>query len=338
MSIQLDSVEAKQIGTLLSFPDKGTIVAFPAGDGKAFAAMTKGQNIFKAGIDQDGTYLGEVEKNFDVFVRGDILDAYAPPASIAAVFLQLPEEDKLPHYVDWYSFVNSLLNKANGWLKKDGVVIMALSRGDMLVANSLIASNFRDLTILSVDSDPEKAERFVVLGRAYSMFEKTRVADPEGDRRRHIGNLLFRLGRGTEDALKSLDTIETARPGQFTIPAGRTIRPHSGSLPLDEVLDQLADSPACLQLETLLFRTDSHFQEQPLTPLHGGHVGVLATSGLINGIFGKGDERHVANWQCCKVVDSTEEIEGEEEVTRDRESFVTRVNIAYQDGTVMTLA
>ena len=30
---------------------------------------------------------------------------------------------------------------------------------------------------------------------------------------------------------------------------------------------------------------------RPITPLHGGHVGLLCTAGLLNGVFGKGDSR-----------------------------------------------
>jgi hypothetical protein len=27
---------------------------------------------------------------------------------------------------------------------------------------------------------------------------------------------------------------------------------------------------------------------RPITPLHGGHVGLLCTAGLLNGVFGQG--------------------------------------------------
>lgn len=33
---------------------------------------------------------------------------------------------------------------------------------------------------------------------------------------------------------------------------------------------------------------------RPITPLHGGHVGLLCTAGLLNGAFGEGDERCIA--------------------------------------------
>jgi hypothetical protein len=44
-----------------------------------------------------------------------------------------------------------------------------------------------------------------------------------------------------------------------------------------------------------------------LTPLHGGHVALCAVSGMLNGIFGSGERRHIAVWQPVKVVDRFEE-------------------------------
>jgi hypothetical protein len=43
-------------------------------------------------------------------------------------------------------------------------------------------------------------------------------------------------------------------------------------------------------------------------------------SGLLNGVFGSGAERHVAHWESIKVVDKTEE-EGDDGETVIRECF-----------------
>jgi Uncharacterised methyltransferase family (DUF6094) len=48
---------------------------------------------------------------------------------------------------------------------------------------------------------------------------------------------------------------------------------------------------------------------RPLTPLHGGHVALCAVSGMLNGVFGSGKDRHVAAWQAVKVIDRSEETE-----------------------------
>src|SRR5437879_10802681 len=39
------------------------------------------------------------------------------------------------------------------------------------------------------------------------------------------------------------------------------------------------------------------------------HVGLLCTAGMLNGIFGEGEMRHIAHWQSVKLVDKSEEEE-----------------------------
>ena len=46
---------------------------------------------------------------------------------------------------------------------------------------------------------------------------------------------------------------------------------------------------------------------RPLIPLKSGHIGLLAVGGMLNGIFGSGDERHISFWQAVKLTDRVEE-------------------------------
>jgi len=74
--------------------------------------------------------------------------------------------------------------------------------------------------------------------------------------------------------------------------------------------------------------------------LHKGHVGLLCTSGLLNGVFGEGKERHVANWESVKVVDKTEEEseDGRSTVIREKERFSQRLTLLYADGRIALLS
>src|ERR1035441_6502179 len=66
----------------------------------------------------------------------------------------------------------------------------------------------------------------------------------------------------------------------------------------------------------------SRLPRRPLSPLHGGHVALLTTSGLINGIFGEGPDLHVARWESVKVTDRFEETDEDDVTTiRERERF-----------------
>ena len=71
----------------------------------------------------------------------------------------------------------------------------------------------------------------------------------------------------------------------------------------------------------ILIREHSSIKGRPLTPLHGGHVSLLATAGMLNGVFGQGEDRHIAHWRSVKFVDHWEESEPNGAVIKhDRES------------------
>jgi len=58
-------------------------------------------------------------------------------------------------------------------------------------------------------------------------------------------------------------------------------------------------------------------------------VGLLCTAGLLNGIFGQGESRHIAHWQSVKLVDKTEEQSEDGTVTiREKERWANELNVA----------
>jgi hypothetical protein len=109
-------------------------------------------------------------------------------------------------------------------------------------------------------------------------------------------------------------------------------------LPLDEVEDILPQSAAYRQAGRILFAEPTAAAGRPLTPLHAGHVGLLACSGLLNGIFGSENQRHVSCWQAVKVIDKTEEEDEEGVVTiREKERFSNELTLVFTTGQIATL-
>jgi hypothetical protein len=106
------------------------------------------------------------------------------------------------------------------------------------------------------------------------------------------------------------------------------------------VEDLLATSPAWRQAQRVTHAPKAEFSGRPLTPLHKGHVGLLCTSGLLNGAFGAAKERHVANWESVKVIDKTEEEseDGRSTVIREKERFSQRLTLLYADGRIALLS
>jgi len=109
-------------------------------------------------------------------------------------------------------------------------------------------------------------------------------------------------------------------------------------LPLDEIEDLLPQSAAYRQAGRILFAEPVSATGRPLTPLHAGHVGLLACSGLLIGIFDSGDQRHISFWQAAKLVDKTEEEDEQGVVTvREKERFSNELTVVFSTGQVAIL-
>ena len=108
-------------------------------------------------------------------------------------------------------------------------------------------------------------------------------------------------------------------------------------LPLDQIEDLLPRSSAYRHASAILIAPPSDVSGRPLTPLHGGHVGLLCTAGMLNGIFGEGQTRHLAHWQSVKLVDKTKEEEDGKTIIREKERFANELTLVFCTGEIVVL-
>jgi hypothetical protein len=60
---------------------------------------------------------------------------------------------------------------------------------------------------------------------------------------------------------------------------------------------------------------------------------ICAVSGMLDGVFGSGESRHVAAWNAVKVVDRSEEVEDDGTIVRrERERFVNELTLVFASG------
>jgi hypothetical protein len=108
-------------------------------------------------------------------------------------------------------------------------------------------------------------------------------------------------------------------------------------LPFDEIEDKLLESSAYRQVKRVLLREEATVHGRPLTPLHGGHVGLVCTAGMLNGVFGEGDLRHVARWQSRKYTQTWQEEDEGKNVRHIREYFSHECTILWAKGRTQVL-
>lgn len=190
----------------------------------------------------------------------------------------------------------------------------------------VLTPHFRDKAIYRL-TDPESVryKQAVVFGVRRTRQERDRLTDFSSQQ----GNVKLRdLTRNYSDIPSLPDIADRV----FVLPASEAARLEYRGLPLDTIEDMLAKSPAWLQARRVTHAEQVAFSGRPLTPLHAGHVALCAVSGLLNGCFGEGTDRHVAFWEAVKVSDKTEEGEKGEILIREKERFSQRLTLLYTNG------
>jgi hypothetical protein len=169
-------------------------------------------------------------------------------------------------------------------------------------------------------------KQVVLLGVRRNRRERERLTDSDITRARLYYASLAR----DPSAIPLLPSEPETR---YEVPPSRPAQLVYRGLPLDEIENLLPQSSAYRQAGRILFAEPVSATGRPLTPLHAGHVGLLACSGLLNGIFGSGDGRNISCWQAVKVVDKTEEEDDEGVVTiREKERFSNELTLVYSTG------
>ena len=181
------------------------------------------------------------------------------------------------------------------WLKPDGILIFVIPQSLLKSCARLLAAHFKDIRVLRLtEAECVQYKQIAILGVRRKRHERLRdtalIEATEYFEQPAIGRELPPL----------TDTPEAV----YQVPdSGAAVLSNTG-IPLDEVEDQLLQSAAYRQASRILLHERSGVRGRPLTPLHGGHVGLLCTAGLLNGVFGEGDQLHIAHWRSVKICGS----------------------------------
>ena len=125
---------------------------------------------------------------------------------------------------------------------------------------------------------------------------------------------------------------------RYEVPPSAPVVLTNMGIPLDEVEDLLLESAAYRQAGRVLLPKMNDVKGRPLTPLHGGHVGLLCTAGMLNGVFGEGEARHITHWRSVKFTDHWEEEEEDgTKVLHDRERFSHELTLVFANGKTQVL-
>jgi 16S rRNA G966 N2-methylase RsmD len=325
--------EAQRIRRFLWFPDSAPASAIDpcVGDGVAFEGITIGAAVLRYGIELDAYRAEQARERISNVVQGNTLEVQCPVESFGLLYLNPPYDWTLGP-ADSRRTEQSFLSHTYRWLKPAGILVLVIPSERLAECSQILASQFRDARVYR----PESAEcvsykQVVVIGARRSRREKERLTDSDITRARIYYASLARNA-------SQIPVLPSEPEMRYAVPVSGPVRLTYRGLPLDEIEDLLPKSTAYRQTGRILFAEPVCATGRPLTPLHAGHVGLLACSGLLNGIFGSGDQRHIAFWQAVKVTDRSEEVEeGGTIIQRERERFANELTLVFASGRTAVL-
>ena len=327
----LPIAEAKRIRKCLHFLNGVSSALDPcAGEGTALTELTSDAKALRYGVELDAERAARARSQTDDIIQGNCFDVQCPVESFSLIYLNPPYDSELsgerPQRME-----RLFLDHVYRWLKRGGTLVMVIPWDHIHDCSQILAFQFKDVRIFRLtETESVRYKQVAVFGIRRTRQERERLQDSDVSRARLWYESVARNPAGLP--------VLADDPGcRYPVPSGERPRLAYRGLPLDQIEDVLPKSSAYRQASAILFACPSDIHGRPLTPLHGGHVGLLCTAGMLNGVFGEGDQRHIAYWQSVKLVDKSEEDEGGATVIREKERFSNELTLVFRTGQVAVL-
>ncbi len=322
----LPLTEASNIRSLLSFSGPCCVVDPCAGKGTALNLITAGAPVFRFGVELDTGRAEEAAKAGIRMIQGNAFDAHAKVESFSLLYLNPPYDSEI-NLTGNRRMERLFLEHTHHWLVQHGVLVFVIPFEQLGDCAGILSSNFTRVNVLRMtDSESVRFRQIVVFG----VRRNVRGAAHEESLRR------TRALAGYEGYAK-LPELAPGVVEPFVVPrCGEATLTYRG-LPYNVLEDLLPGSAAWKQAAQVLLPREDTAIGRPITPLHGGHVGLLCTAGLLNGVFGVGEQRHIARWRSVKHVTEFHEEDGDTKIIRRREKWSNELRLLYVTGKVMKL-
>lgn len=315
--------EAERLRLRLHYQQEFAAVDPCVGDGVAFQRLLASANARAYGIEIDA-YRAEQAAQLGVeVIQASALTVRCSVESISLLYLNPPYDFEVGQQGN-RRLELIFLEHTYRWLKQHGVLVFVLPQAQLKVCARLLAEQFIDLRVYRLTA-PESVQYRQVAVMALRRPRNLHLTDAA---LLEMAAYLRRLA-DEEEIAPLTDSPDAA----YVVPPSGPATLLDQGIPMDKVEDLLLQSAAYRQAARVLISGHGTAHGRPLTPLHGGHVSLLATAGMLNGVFGQGEDRHIAHWRSVKFVDHWEESEPDGTVVKhDRERFSHELSLAYADG------
>jgi hypothetical protein len=324
----LPIAEAERLRNCLAFACEFSAVDPCVGDGVAFARLLKGARARRHGIEIDANRAEQARGLGIETLQANTMDVQCLAESVSLLYLN-PPYDLEAGQTNNQRLELVFLEHTYRWLRPHGILVLVIPQPQLKSCARILCEHFGDLNVYRL-SEPASVryKQIAVLGTRRKRHQYLR------------DSALLESVRWLEMLASKADlaTLADTPPVRYEIPPSGPIVLANTGIPLDEVEDLVLDSAAYRQASRILLPQQRDVRGRPLTPLHGGHVGLLCTAGMLNGVFGEGENRHIAHWRSVKFIDHWEEEEEDgTKILHDRERFSHELTLVFANGKTQTL-
>jgi hypothetical protein len=324
----LPTAEAERLRNCLTFPDEFSAVDPCVGHGVPFTNLVEGTHARRYGIEIDAYRAEQARSRGIETLQANTLDVRCPAESISLLYLNPPYDLEVGQ-TNNQRLELVFLEHTYRWLRPGGVLVLVTPQPQLKSCARILSEHFGDLAVYRL-TEPASVQykQVAVLGRRRKRHRHLRDSD------------LLNCVRWLEMLAWKPDFAELTdhAPASYEVPPSGLVVLTNTGIPLDEVEDLLLDSAAYRQASRILLPKQRDVRGRPLTPLHGGHVGLLCTAGMLNGVFGEGENRHIAHWRSVKFIDHWEEEEEDgTKILHDRERFSHELTLVFAGGKALVL-
>lgn len=322
----LPESEAVKIRSLLAYSEPASVIDPCVGQGTALDLVTSNAPVRRHGVELDAERARVASSKGIETIQGNTFDAIAKPESFSLLYLNPPYDSEIGS-IGNRRMEAVFLEHTYRWLRMEGILILVIPFERLQDCVGVLSSHFVQLNVLRMtDEDSVQYRQIAVLG----VRRDVRGTGVERNKRQLQGLGLY----------GSFQKVPELGPGvcpPYAVPPSGEAALNYRGLPYDLLEDLLPHSGAWRQVAPLLMPHDDVATGRPITPLHGGHVGLLCTAGLLNGIFGEGVDRHIARWRSVKHVTTFVEQDGDAEIIHHRERWTNELRLVYADGRTLKL-
>ena len=324
----LPVAEAKRLKSWLTFPERFSALDPCVGDGAAFTHLLHGVNARRYGIEIDANRVEQARALGIETLQANTMDVRCPTEAVSLLYLNPPYDWEFGESNN-QRLESVFLEHSYRWLKAGGALIFVIPQLRLAKCARLLSEHFTALRVFRL-TEPACLQYKQIAVLATRRKRHAWVSDAALlDEMRYLEALATKSG---------LDPLRDTAEVHYEVPISEQAVFTNTGIPLDEVEDLLLESVAYRQAARVLLPKMNDVKGRPLTPLHGGHVGLLCTAGMLNGVFGEGEARHIAHWRSVKFTDHWEEEEEDGTIIlHDRERISHELTLVFANGKTQIL-